>query len=98
MAGKLNAAACEEALGALPGWRYDGAAEALRRSFRFADFTEAFGFMARVALLAAQAEHHPAWSNSYNRVEIALSTHSAGGVTDKDMALATAISRLLPAA
>lgn len=97
MAEKLDAAAREEALGALPGWQYDGKGEALRRSFRFADFVGAFGFMTRVALLAEKADHHPDWSNSYNRVEIALSTHSAGGITDRDVTLAAAISKLAPA-
>lgn len=68
----------------------------LRRRFRFADFSEAFGFMTRVALLADAADHHPDWSNSYNVVEVSLTTHSAGStVTDQDRTLAAAIDHLL---
>jgi 4a-hydroxytetrahydrobiopterin dehydratase len=77
-----------EALRGLPDWSYDAEARAIRRSFRFRDFSEAFGFMSRVALAAEQADHHPDWSNSWNRVEVALQTHSAGGVTALDVALA----------
>jgi 4a-hydroxytetrahydrobiopterin dehydratase len=69
---------------------------ALRRTFEFADFSEAFAFMARVALLAEKRDHHPDWSNSWNKVDIALSTHSAGStVTDADRDLAAAIDNLL---
>ncbi len=68
----------------------------LRRSFTFADFSEAFGFMTRVALVAERMGHHPEWTNVYNKVDIALSTHDAGGVvTEKDRALASAIDELL---
>ena len=87
----LSAEARDEALAALPGWPYDEDARAIRRSFRFRDFSEAFAFMTRVALAAEKADHHPDWSNSWNRVEVALSTHSAGGVTRKDIDLAAAI-------
>jgi 4a-hydroxytetrahydrobiopterin dehydratase len=80
-----------KALEALPGWRYDEAEKAIRRDFRFVDFGEAFAFMTRAALAAEKADHHPDWSNSWNRVAVALSTHSAGGVTAKDVALATAM-------
>jgi 4a-hydroxytetrahydrobiopterin dehydratase len=76
------------ALRGLPGWRYDEAARAIRRDYAFADFSAAFAFMARSALAAEKADHHPDWSNSWNRVAVALSTHSAGGVTAKDIALA----------
>ena len=76
------------ALAGLPEWRYDAAERAIRRDFRFADFGEAFAFMARSALAAEKADHHPDWSNSWNKVSVALSTHSAGGVTGKDIALA----------
>ena len=69
---------------------------ALRRRFQFGDFSEAFAFMTRVALLAESRNHHPNWSNSWNTVDIALSTHSAGStVTDADRDLATAIDELL---
>ena len=94
MAKVLNEADRRAALETLPDWRYDAAAAAIRRDFRFADFSQAFAFMTRVALLAEKADHHPEWSNVYNRVSIALSTHDAGGLTDKDIALATAIDRL----
>lgn len=68
----------------------------LTRSFTFSDFSEAFGFMTRVALLADKMDHHPEWSNVYNKVDIRLSTHDAGDVvTDKDRALAGAIDKLL---
>jgi 4a-hydroxytetrahydrobiopterin dehydratase len=76
------------ALAGLPGWRYDEAERALRRDYSFADFSAAFAFMARTALAAEKADHHPDWSNSWNKVAVALSTHSAGGVTAKDFALA----------
>lgn len=84
----------EEALRALPGWRYDPAARAIGRRFRFADFSEAFGFMTRVALEAEKVDHHPDWSNSWNRVEVALTTHSAGGVTERDVAFAARIDAI----
>ena len=87
----LSEAERAEALAALPGWTYDAEARALRRAFAFADFAEAFAFMTRVALAAEKADHHPDWSNSWNKVAIALSTHSAGGVTARDIALAREI-------
>lgn len=95
MAGKLTAAGREAALAPLVDWTYDSASDAISRTVKFKDFSEAFGFMARVALLAEAAHHHPDWSNVYNSVSITLSTHSAGGLTDKDVALATAIDKLL---
>lgn len=81
-------------LGALKGWtlRDDGA---IAREFSFKDFSQAFGFMARVALAAEKANHHPDWSNSYNTVSIALSTHDKGGLTDKDFTLAEKIDALV---
>ena len=81
-----------KALAGLPEWTFDAEAQkAIRRDFRFADFGEAFAFMARAALAAEKADHHPDWSNSWNKVAVALSTHSAGGVTGKDVALARAM-------
>jgi 4a-hydroxytetrahydrobiopterin dehydratase len=80
-----------EALKALPDWRYDESERAIRRDFRFADFGAAFAFMTRVALAAEKSDHHPDWSNSWNRVAVALSTHSAAGVTGKDVELAKAM-------
>lgn len=79
------------ALAGLPGWAYDSAARAIRRDFVFADFSAAFAFMTRSALAAEKADHHPDWSNSWNKVTVALSTHSAGGVTGKDVAMARAM-------
>jgi len=81
----------EAALAALPGWAYDAGRNGIAKSFKFADFNAAFGFMTRVALAAEKADHHPDWSNVWNRVDILLSTHSEGGVTEKDIALAKAI-------
>jgi 4a-hydroxytetrahydrobiopterin dehydratase len=88
-----RAAALEE----LPGWRYDEEARSIRRAFRFRDFSEAFGFMTRVALAAEKADHHPDWSNGWNRVEVALTTHSAGGLTALDLRLARQIDALAAA-
>jgi 4a-hydroxytetrahydrobiopterin dehydratase len=79
----------------LPEWSYDAQAGAIRREFRFKDFAEAFAFMARVALLAEKAGHHPDWSNVYNRVFIALSTHDAGGLTTNDTMLAAQINEIV---
>jgi len=81
----------DEALSGLPGWTFDAGRGGIARSFKFADFGAAFAFMARVALAAEKADHHPDWSNVWNRVDILLSTHSEGGVTEKDIALAKQI-------
>ncbi|MGV9009327.1 4a-hydroxytetrahydrobiopterin dehydratase [Brevundimonas sp.] len=79
----------EEALKSLPLWRVDeGEREAIARSLTFADFNAAFGFMTRVALLADKVDHHPEWSNVYNRVSVLLTTHDAGGVTQRDTDMA----------
>lgn len=85
-----------EALEALPDWDFDDARDALTRSFVFADFSEAFAFMARVALLAEKQDHHPEWSNIWNRVDILLTTHDAGGLSARDVTMAEAIDALLP--
>lgn len=78
-----------EALAALPGWRRaDDPRPAIARTLKFSDFNAAFGFMSRVALKAEVMDHHPEWSNVYNRVEVLLTTHDAGGVTQKDVDLA----------
>ena len=68
--------------------------DAITRKFKFKDFNEAFGFMARAALIAEKLDHHPEWFNVYNRVEVTLATHDAGGVTERDIKLAEAMNRL----
>lgn len=79
----------EAALSELQGWtRAAGGREAISRTFRFADFNAAFGFMSRVALLADKMDHHPEWSNVYDRVEVLLTTHDADGVTGLDLKMA----------
>ncbi len=75
------------------GWTQEG--DTLHRELEFADFSEAFGFMTRVALLAESRNHHPDWSNSWNKVTIDLTTHDAGGLTDNDVGLAEAINSLV---
>ena len=82
------------ALAELPGWSWDEARDAIARSFSFKDFSEAFAFMTRVALAAEKADHHPEWSNVWNRVDIRLTTHDAGGLTGRDVALAKRIDAL----
>lgn len=91
---KLSADEREAALRDLPDWAYDEAAGAISRRFAFGDFAEAFAFMARVALAAEKADHHPDWSNSWNRVAISLTTHSAGGLTRRDVDLAKSIDAI----
>ena len=95
MAEKLVGKALEDGLKNLNGWAYDEPAGAISRAFKFKTFSEAFAFMSRVALAAEKAGHHPDWSNSYHSVTITLSTHDAGGLTDKDIALAKAIDAIL---
>ena len=81
--------------GVLPLWRLLPDRDALARDFRFPDFSSAWGFMSRVALLAEAQDHHPEWSNVYGRVGIVLTTHDAGGLSDRDVRLALAIDGLL---
>ncbi|MCP4384796.1 MAG: 4a-hydroxytetrahydrobiopterin dehydratase [Hyphomicrobiales bacterium] len=77
-----------------PDWSLLENRDAIARTLEFADFVEAFGFMSSVALLAEKADHHPEWTNVYNRVEITLATHEVGGLSRRDLALATAIDKL----
>lgn len=85
-------------LAALAGWRYDPArGGSLTRAFEFQDFAQAFGFMAQVAVQAQGSDHHPEWSNVYNRVRVTLTTHDAGGLTAKDIALAHFMDRVADA-
>ena len=79
----------------VPEWTLVPGRDAITRSLRFADFGAAWGFMSRVALLAEKHDHHPEWSNVWNRVDIVLSTHDAGGLTSNDVALARAIDKLV---
>jgi 4a-hydroxytetrahydrobiopterin dehydratase len=90
----LSAEARKVALAGLPGWSEVTGREAIARTFTFKDFNEAFGFMSRAALVAEKADHHPEWRNVYKVVEVVLSTHDAGGVTARDIALATAMNAI----
>ena len=94
MATILGEAARADALKQVPDWQIAPDGSSLARVFTFRDFSEAFGFMARAALVAENMDHHPDWSNSYKRVEVRLSTHSAGGLTELDVRLARAIDAL----
>jgi len=91
MTAKLTGKARSDALAALTGWTEVAGRDAITRSFKFADFNQAWGFMTRVALAAEKADHHPEWFNVYNKVEITLSTHDAGGVTQNDIDMAAAL-------
>ena len=84
------------AMAELSDWALARQDKAISRTIQFADFSQAFAFMTRVALLAEQHDHHPEWSNVYNRVDIALTTHDAGGLSRRDVAMAKAIDALLP--
>lgn len=91
--GKLSLEEVEQQLSALPNWVVDQ--QKLYRLFVFDDFVEAFGFMARVAILAEKMDHHPEWSNVYNRVEIHLTSHDVAGISARDFTLAARINDLL---
>ena len=94
MAEKLCGNARAAALAKLEGWSEVQGRDAIRKKFTFKDFNEAFGFMARAALVAEKLDHHPEWFNVYNRVEVTLATHDAGGVTQRDVELAQTMDRL----
>ena len=96
MVERLNEAQRGALADLLAEWRMAEGRDAIVRSFRFPDFNAAWGFMSRVALLAEKADHHPEWSNVYNRVEILLTTHDAGGLSRRDVALAQAIDAIAP--
>lgn len=87
-----NSQEAQPKLASLKGWEFEQ--DGIQKTYQFDDFVGAFGFMAQVAILAEKANHHPEWSNVYNRVNIRLSTHDAGGLTDKDFSLATEIEGL----
>ena len=88
MAQKLTGDGRKAALSKLAGWSEVSGRDAIAKKFVFRDFNEAFGFMARAALVAEKLDHHPEWFNVYSKVDVVLSTHDAGGVTDKDVELA----------
>ena len=88
---KLTIEELKTALKRLPDWQLAKGREAITRKFQFVDFDAAFAFMTRVALLAAKMDHHPEWFNVYNKLDVTLATHDAGGVTQKDIDLATAM-------
>ena len=83
------------ALATVPAWDYDEKAGSISRAFRFGDFVDAFGFMSRVALLAERQNHHPDWTNVYNRVTITLTDYEAGWLSQRDIDLAVAIDQLV---
>lgn len=91
---KLDETQRQAALADLAGWQLEPDRDAIRKQFRFADFNTAFGWMARVALMAEKLDHHPEWSNVYSRVEVVLSTHDAGGLTELDIQLARFMDRI----
>ncbi len=95
MVAKLNDEQRQAGLAELTLWVHDNASDSITRTFKFKDFSEAFGFMTRAAMLAEAADHHPDWSNIYNRVTIVLSTHDAHGLSHKDLSLAKAIDKLV---
>ena len=94
MSRKFDAAERATQLATLPTWAAVDGRDAITRTFVFADFNAAFGFMTRVALIAEAMNHHPEWRNVWNRVEVVLSTHDAGGLTEKDIKLARAMDGL----
>lgn len=91
----LNETDRAEALADLPEWDHDEARDAITRRIVFADFIEAFGFMTQVALIAERMNHHPEWSNVYNRVDVLLTTHDAGGLSGRDIDMAQAIDAIV---
>jgi 4a-hydroxytetrahydrobiopterin dehydratase len=88
---KLDAKTRKAAMQSLPKWKKVKGRDAIMRKFEFKDFNEAFGFMSRVALLAEKMDHHPEWFNVYKTVDVTLSTHDAGGITENDIAMARAM-------
>ena len=96
MTDKLEGDARAQALSGLDGWGEDEGRDAISKSFTFADFNEAFGWMTRAALVAEKMDQHPEWFNVWNRVDVTLSTHSAGGLTDLDIRLAKKMDAIKP--
>jgi 4a-hydroxytetrahydrobiopterin dehydratase len=94
MSQKLSAESRKAALAKLGGWSEVKGRDAISKRFVFADFNAAFGFMTRVALVAEKLDHHPEWSNVYKTVDVTLSTHDAGGVTERDVTLAQTMDKI----
>lgn len=94
MAQKLAGDARKSALSRLAGWSETAGRDAISKKFVFKDFNQAFGFMTRAALVAEKMDHHPEWSNVYKTVEVTLSTHDAGGLTELDIKLAETMDRI----
>lgn len=95
MAQKLEGTPRLEALEQLDGWKEADGRDAISKTYKFADFEEAFDWMARVAKVAEEMDHHPEWFNVYNKVEVTLSTHDAGGLTERDIRLAKKMDELV---
>ena len=95
MADQLSPEERQTALKKLSGWKLEGDREAISKRFVFDDFNAAFGFMARVALIAEKMDHHPEWSNVYKTVDVTLSSHDIGGLSARDIALAEAMERIV---
>ena len=98
MAKKLTDDARHQALERLQGWQLADGRDAITKQFKFADFNAAFAFMTRAALAAEKMDHHPEWSNVWNRVNVTLTTHDAGGLTERDIALAEAMDKFAKSA
>lgn len=94
MVKKLSSEEKTAALAKLSGWKAVDNRDAIQKTFKFADFNAAFGFMTRVALIAEQMNHHPEWFNVYNRVDVILTTHDCGGLSEKDLRLAEAMNKI----
>jgi 4a-hydroxytetrahydrobiopterin dehydratase len=97
MAQKLTTEARKSALARLNGWSEAGGRDAITKKFVFKDFNQAFGFMTRAALVAEEMDHHPEWFNVYKTVDVTLSTHDAGGLTELDVKLAEAMDKIAAA-
>lgn len=94
MAQKLDEAARKAIAARVPGWQMADGRDAIQKTFKFKDFNAAFGFMTRAALVAEKMDHHPEWFNVWNRVDVTLATHDAGGLTELDLKLAEAMDQI----
>jgi 4a-hydroxytetrahydrobiopterin dehydratase len=92
---RIDEAVLLEAMKGLPGWQKLSGRDALAKSFKFAHFRQTFAFMSEIAMLAEKADHHPEWTNVYNRLDIVLTTHEAGGISERDIALAVEIEKIV---